>query len=80
MNQNEKVPSNNQAPQMRPLSDQQLQEVSGGVIIPWSYIEYGCTSCTYSITSDVVDKKGRCPKCGAPLKVLDYYYDEPSLE
>ncbi len=81
MNQNEEVPTNYQAPQMHPLSDQQLQEVSGGANMPWSYIVYLCINCRYDfIRSVVIDEKERCPKCGAPLKVLGYYYDEPSLE
>ena len=78
MTQNRKELSDNQTPGVRPLSDQQLQDVSGGAIIPWSYIEYKCTRCSYSFSSDV--RMEICPECGARLKVVDYYYDEPSLE
>ena len=78
MNQDKRALFENQAPKMHSLSDQQLKDVSGGAIVPCGSTYYGCTSCTFSKWSCAA--LYNCPKCGAPLKALDYCDDEPSLD
>lgn len=68
----------NKKEQIHSLSDQQLKDVSGGVIEPWSTIHYKCSRCTYSDWSD--RRMNTCPLCHAELIELETAYDEPSLE